>query len=248
MGGLARRAALIDSRKTVPGKGTVRLLIAGPYELLDIEEGKSPAAKASKVVGEAFAALGYDAMMLTPGDVAVLGGTLPKLLVPWAMTPGKVATRTLNRQGLSIGLVFFPEQGKPGERPPDKDMEDVQAEALRLRPKVDVVIGVSPWGAEAEQIFLDRFSTAPAFDVLLGGGFGQGNRGKLAAGGATAWLRPYTKGKAVHVVRVFSTLKRQPQAQAKSEADVRFEVIALDEKITADRAMDLLLSPARGTY
>ncbi len=248
MGGLARRAALIDSRRTVPGEGTVRLLIAGPYELLDIEEGKSPAAKAPKVIGEAFAALGYDALMLTPGDVAVLGGTLPKSLAPWAMTPGKVATRTLNRQGLSIGLVFFPEQEKPGERPSDKGMGDVQAEALRLRPKVDVVIGVSPWGAEAEQVFLDRFSIAPAFDVLLGGGLGQGNRGKLAAGGATAWLRPYTKGKSVHVVRLENIPKRQPQAHAKSEADVRFEVIALDEKITADRAMDLLLSPARGTH
>ncbi len=248
MGGLARRAAFIASKRDTPEQNTIRLFIAGPYELLDIEEGKSPAARAPQVVGEAYAALQYDAMMLTPGDGEVLGNRLPKTLVPWAMPPGRVMSKTLKRQGLRIGLVFFPVQQKPGQVPSDKDMDDVRVEALRLKASVHVVIGISPWGFAAEQAYLERFSTSPQpIDVLLGGGLGPGSRGKLAAGGITAWVRPYSRGKAVHVIRLGNIPKRQGQAQAKREEDVRFDVVSLDDKIPADRTMDRILAPARAS-
>jgi len=246
MGGLARRAALIASKKKDIEPDTVRLFLAGPYEVQDIDENKSPAATAPKIAGQAHAALEYDAMMLTPADAAVLGADMPDGLKTWVTPPGKVTSKTIERKNLRIGLVYFPVLSTPETTPSDTDMEAVKKEALNIRPNVDVVIGVSPWGIQAEQAFLNKFKgVQQPLDVLLGGGHGSGNRGKLEADSTTAWVRPFSKGKAVNLVRLENISNRHAESYRKHESDVRFDLVVLDEKAPIDPGMDALLAPAR---
>lgn len=246
MGGLARRAALIAEKRKQIDPSTVRLFIAGPYEMQDIDENKSPAAKAPKVVGQAYESLDYDAIMLTPADAAVLGPEMPKSLKGWAVPPGKVMTRTFERKNLRIGLVFFPVLSSQEAEPTDADMEEVRRQGRNLRAEVDVVIGISPWGFNGEKAFLDKYKGADQpLDVLLGGGHGSGNRGKLEAGSATAWVRSFSKGKSVSFVRLENISDRHKDSFRKHEADVRFDLVVLDEKAPIDPLMDSQLAPAR---
>ena len=246
MGGLARRAALIASKKKDLEPDTVRLFLAGPYELQDIDENKSPAATAPKIAGQAHAALEYDAMMLTPADAAVLGAEMPETLKTWVTPSGKVVSRIIERKNLRIGLVYFPVLATPETPPTDADMEAVKKEALNIRPNVDVVIGVSSWGIQGEQAFLNKFKEFPQpLDVLLGGGHGSGNRGKLEADSTTAWVRPFSKGKSVSMVRLENISNRHADSRMKHESDVRFDLVVLDEKAPVDPGMDALLAPAR---
>lgn len=246
MGGLARRAALIASKKQDAEAETIRLFLAGPYELQDIDENKSPAATAPRITGQAYASLEYDAMMLTPGDAAVLGADMPEALKAWVTPPGKVTSKTIERKNLRIGLVYFPVLSTPETTPSDADMEAVKKEALNIRPNVDVVIGVSSWGIQGEQAFLNKFKEFPQpLDVLLGGGHGSGNRGKLEADSTTAWVRPFSKGKAVNLVRLENISNRHAESYRKHESDVRFDLVVLDDKAPIDPGMDALLAPAR---
>lgn len=246
MGGLARRAALIASKRNETQADTVRLFIAGPYELQDIDENKSPAAKAPKITGQAYESLEYDAMMITPADAAVLGPDMPEALKAWITPSGKVMSRVIERKNLRIGLVFFPVLNSPEAAPTDADMEAVRKEALNIRPTVDVVIGVSPWGFQAEQAFLGKFKEYPQpLDVLLGGGHGSGNRGKLEADSSTIWARAFSKGKAVNMVRLEKISDRHAESYRKHESEVRFDLIVLEEQAPVDPRMDNLLAPAR---
>jgi len=246
MGGLARRAALIAEKRKQIDPSTVRLFIAGPYEMQDIDENKSPAAKAPKVVGQAYESLDYDAIMLTPADAAVLGPDMPESLKTWVVPSGKVTTRTFERKNLRIGLVYFPVLASPEAVPTKADMEEVRRQARNLRGEVNVVIGVSPWGFNGEKAFLEKYKGPDQpLDVLLGGGHGSGNRGKLEADSATAWVRSFSKGKSVSFVRLENISDRHKDSFRKHEADVRFDLVVLDEKAPVDSLMDSQLAPAR---
>lgn len=246
MGGLARRASFIESKRSIVEKGVSRLFVAGPFELAAPDGGKVPAMRAPGAVARAHAAMRYDAMLLTPADLALVGDAAPKGLARWTTAPSRGKDAILARSGLHIAFVRFPMPTGSDGRPTEQQAREVVAEGFHLRGEADVVIGISPWGMQAEQSFLEHFiGSAQPFDVLLGGGPGPGHGGKMSAGGFTAWLRPYSQGKAMHVLRLENIPKRQRQAQAKREGDVRFNVVSLDDKIPADRAVDTLLVPAR---
>lgn len=243
---MARRATLIASKKKESETETVRLFLAGPYELSSIDQKLSPAAKAPGIIGQAYNALEYDAMMLTPADVAVLGQEMPVALKSWVVPPGKVVSKIIERKNMRIGLVYFPVLATPEMGPSVADMEAVRKEALMMRSAVEVIIGISSWGAQAEQAFLDKFNgTSEPLDVLLGGGLGPGNRGILEPDSATAWVRPFPKGKYVSLVRLENIMNRQAESFRKHKSEVRFDVVILDEKTPVDLTMDNLLAPAR---
>lgn len=243
---MARRATLIASKKKESETQTVRLFLAGPYEIASIDQKLSPAANAPGVIGQAYGVLEYDAMMLTPADVAVLGQDMPVALKTWMVPPGKVVSKIIERKNMRIGLVYFPVLTTPEAVPSVADMEAVRKETLTMRSAVDVIIGISPWGAQAEQAFLDKFNgTSEPLDVLLGGGLGPGNRGILEPNSATAWVRPFSKGKYLSLVRLENIMSRQSESFRKHEPNVRFDVVILDEKIPVDLTMDNLLASVR---
>ncbi len=94
----------------------------------------------------------------------------------------------------------MPELPDSGKGPTEAQMDAVMGEAEKLRPQVNLVIGLSPWGYQGEVNVLGSAEDKRGLDVLIGGGHGSGNRGKIMAGGRTLWMRPFPKGKGVHHV------------------------------------------------
>lgn len=242
MGGLARRASFIEMKRTSAEKNVTRLFVAGPYELAATDGGRVPAMRAPLVVARAHAAMGYDAMLLTPADLALTGAPPPKGLARWAELPRRAKGEVLIRNGLRIAVVRFPMAEGIDGRPTEEQFRQAREEGIHLRREADVVIGISPWGAHAEQAFLERFAAATQpYDVLLGGGPGPGHSGRIAGGGSATWLRPYPQGKAVQWLRLDGLPKKRPDVWLKRETDVRFGSVSLDGSVPEDKTINDLL-------
>ncbi len=178
MGGLARRATVFNERPHA-------LRIAGAGELHTVTDPER-----LHRLGQAFQRLRYDLMAVTAAEDAALRAAqvdLPREV--FGPTP---QLRFLSSPAGPVAVIVFP--ASPA------DLQAVIALAEEARHQAGLVIGLSPWGAEAEQAML---ATAPqALDLLLGAGPGPGSGGLFMNDGATVWLRPYTEGKTVAEVRI----------------------------------------------
>ena len=201
----------------------------------------------ARTLGAAYARLGYDAGYVTSGDARELGDAASAVLKGGHDNGGPVASRIVEKEGKRFGLVFMPEPPDSEKGPTEAQMDAVMAEAEKLRPQVDMVIGLSPWGYQGEVDFLDRVKDKRGLDVLFGGGHGSGNRGKVMAGGRTLWMRPFPKGKAVSVVRVEQLPGRGVATVWKENEYAGFETIILDEQVPQEPDMEELLKPLRPT-
>jgi hypothetical protein len=201
----------------------------------------------ARALGAAYARLEYDAGYVTPSDDRELGDAASAVLKGGHDNEGPVTSRVVEKDGKRFGLVFMPELPDSGKGPTEAQMDAVMAEAEKLRPQVDMVIGLSPWGYQGEVDFLDRAKDKRGLDVLLGGGHGSGNRGKVMAGGRTLWMRPYPKGKAVSVVRVEQLPGEGIAPVWKENENSGFETIILDEQVPQEPGIEELLKPLRPT-
>ena len=193
----------------------------------------------------AYARLGYDAGYVTPGDAKELGDAASAILKERHDNVGTVVSRIVEKEGKRFGLVFLPELPDSGKGPTEAQMDAVMGEAEKLRPQVDLVIGLSPWGYQGEIDFLDRTKDKGGLDVLIGGGHGSGNRGKVMAGGRTLWMRPFPKGKAVSVMWFEKLPGRGIAPVWKENENAGFETIILDEQVPQEPGMEELLKSLR---
>jgi hypothetical protein len=111
-----------------------------------------------------------------------------------------LSTSIIEHGKYKIGIVNFP------ELPPGMDMvpeivskELMEAEA-KLRPKCNLVIGLSPWGVKVEQKWLGV--TSQNYDIVYGTGPGSGIPSKHVNADKTLWLRPYPKGMLMNIVHM----------------------------------------------
>jgi hypothetical protein len=190
-------------------------------------------------MSQAYAMLGYDAGYLSPEESDLL--RKEKVQIPAKWRPGKaeVATEVLSKDGVAVGLVFFPFPAQAGQ-PTREDMDAVLQKAAKLRQEANLVVGVSPWGLQAENQFLELDKAAGAFDILLGGGPGSGSKGRLAAGDKTVWVRPFSKGRAVNVVTVLDIPAKNAKARWKENENIRFDITPLKDDIATDPKVDSL--------
>lgn len=215
------------------------MFISGPYEFIS-DDGLDQAEKQAWLpLLQAYGALGYDAGAFTPLEakaMAELGGSAP---ANWlTLAAAEPVSTVIERSGRKIGVVYFPEGKKPGDGPNDKAAQAIARKLKELRGSVDLVVGVSPWGTNAESEYLEK--TKPELDILLGSGSGVGFSAKTANAGRTLWMRTYSKGKAVYTVDVLAW----PGAKNfKWEQGTSFttQAVVLDENFPADPAMEKLL-------
>lgn len=104
----------------------------------------------------------------------------------------------------TLAIILFPATFSP-------EKGDAAARmAQAARHEAGVVIGISPWGADAENAWLT--SHPAVLDILLGAGPGPGSGGLFVGDGATVWMRPYGDGKTVGEIRI----QRFPPAGTKA--------------------------------
>jgi hypothetical protein len=216
------------------------VFIAGPYEFVGQDEDNSEADRnAVTAMAQAFSMLGYDAGYLAPEESDLLRKEKVENPARWRSGKAEAATEVLAKNGVAIGLVYFPFPAQAGQ-PSKEDIDSVLQKAAKLRQEANLVVGVSPWGLQAETQFLELDKAAGAFDILLGGGPGSGSKGRLAAGDRTVWVRPFSKGRAVNVVTVLDVPAKNAKVHWKENENIRFDITPLKDDIATDPKVDSL--------
>ncbi|EPR42358.1 hypothetical protein dsx2_0285 [Desulfovibrio sp. X2] len=126
--------------------------------------------------------------------------------------------------------MLLPEVTTPS--PTAAQFDAAAAAAKELRGKAKLVIGLSPWDVDAEQVLLSRPDNA--FDIFVGSGRGRGIVGMFTAFDKTLWVRPYAEGKAVGSIEVLAWPDRSPDFKWKQDANVRFTVVPLKDDLPDD--------------
>lgn len=141
---------------------------------------------------------------------------------------------------LRVGLLLFPALAPGLKNAPQVVAQAVTDKALALRERADLVIGISPWGAAAEENFL--MSRGHTVDILFGAGPGPGFLARPMAQDTVLWIRAYAQGKTLHQVVIKSLPRRAPDWKWTRDQNVAVLLQSLTENITNDPDMDALLA------
>ncbi|MDK2956899.1 MAG: hypothetical protein PWQ57_2395 [Desulfovibrionales bacterium] len=206
------------------------LVIAGANEFLP--PGAPPASDAkARGMAQIFSRMGYDLGLLTPEEAGMFDmlhtGPGPAFKSPRAP---EAAMFPLGSNE-TAAVVMFPAL-PPGEKQPSLAMIDAVDQAVsEVSSKATIVAGLSPWGYFNEKDYLNQARNP--VDVLLGSGPGLALSGKVAAGGRTVWVRPYSRGKTLMKIEVLQWPDRSRGFQWSKES-VRVVSDPLDDKVRPD--------------
>lgn len=239
LGGLARRAtALTMLRQNAPTAGKV-LAVAGPWEFLPEVAAAPPEPAKLPAVVKAHERLAYDAMAVAPQEAKVLAehqSLLPKGAVLLGDAP---ATRIVIVSGVAVGLLYFPMPKDVSAVVSDKLMDATAKAAAELRAKAALVVGVSPWGAIDEEVFINTRNGA--VDVLLGSGGGSGFASRTSKDGRTLWTRAYIKGKTLNRLDLLA-MPGKPGFVWRIGENFTAKVDPLDENFPQDASVEAVLN------
>lgn len=227
----------------------------------DGDEQAVPDAMAGLV--KAYEALNYSAGAVGQEELARLArqGVAPP--GGWlVLDPKEPRTRLIDTPKGKVGLVFFPEVKGLGDTPletaPGKEgfsliprarkeaSSTLEAEAKALAKAIKelreggaaMVVGISPWGSQAEADYLEGHR--PDLDILLGAGSGVGFMAKPENNGRTLWMRTYTKGKAVYQIDVLAW----PSGKGfkwEEKKNYQSKALLLDDAVKPDPDMERLI-------
>jgi hypothetical protein len=206
-------------------------LFACPWEILPDGATRTADAKAVAAMARALALLGYDAGVMTRTEaeaVAEAGAAMPSAFTVAGPEPD---VSMLEVAGIPVGVVRFPAGPRPGQAVPAETVQATARAAASLRGKARLVVGLSGWGATAEEAFINAHPGA--VDLLLGGGPGGGLPVCTAGGGRTLWSRAFFKGKTVNRLDLYS-LPEKTDSTWDPNTDFRSEIISLDDRYPAD--------------
>ncbi len=255
-GGLARRATFIKRmRAEVPNT----LYIVGPGEfrpdgyafvLRSDPNPKYPdsAIFSAREVADAYAVGKPDAVYLSIGAASWFRAEQVELPKSFQPVSSAFPHRILEVGGRKIGLVFFAplESASTDEAALKKLRQPLFDKALargkELRPQVDLLIGISPWGQLMEDTFLPQADQY--FDVLLGAGDGLPfavTQRKTAP--HVLWSRSDMRGRAVTTLDIMRYPARQramaePWAESLNFAS---DMIYLGPEIQDDQSVSEIL-------
>lgn len=181
-------------------QGARSLFLAGPFEFTPCGEDPDGPASLAQSLKDAYDLLDYDIGYLSPREADWLSAAGLSRPEGWRTASVHVQFSTVDVNNTSIGIIYLPMLPAGQTSVPRFLMKSIAAKAQSLRSRTKLVIGISPWGFMTEKHYLD--AAGPVFDILFGAGPGPGLAGRLEAGGKTFWVRSYSKGRAVHVLRL----------------------------------------------
>ena len=238
LGGLGRRATAFDALRATADDHT--LFLAGPNEFQPPRGLQSPTVQLANALSKAYATLDYNAIFCSPEEERWLRGSgadLPKSL---HAVSNRAQVQILRAGDVTVGVVVFPRLLKGAGKPSHTMIASVARKARNMAERVDVVIGVSPWGASGEAAFLAE--SDPVFDLLLGAGPGPGLAGRFVEDGKTFWARAYTMGKAFHVIRITDLPRREADWKWIKNENLHLDFKILDKNVSQNGAMVALLN------
>ncbi|MDL2316337.1 hypothetical protein LJC59_04575 [Desulfovibrio sp. OttesenSCG-928-A18] len=179
--------------------------------------------------------LRVDAGWLSPKAALWLKGTNGKIPTGYIAMGDKVVTRIVDTAAGKIGLVFFPQGPVPEKAPTPEQEEQALAAGKALHGKVNLVIGISPWGAVGETAFLRKASGV--FGCLLGSGEGIGFAQSLSEARGVFWVRPDSQGRAINVLEILEMPAPGTTPEWLEGVTFRANMDFLDDSCPTDAAM-----------
>lgn len=176
----------------------------------------------------------YDLGILAPKETDSQAKPLP---APWRRVDATPRTVVLEKKGVRLGVVIFPEHPET----PERAFKAISSRTQRLHRTCDLVLGVSSWGKQLEREFLTQ---APgAVDILQGSGPGGPLPFRLTTGGKTVWVRPYSKGKTVQRLDILELPRQTPTTWNKGQ-NIALRLVSLNEDMPEDATVAKTLQDA----
>lgn len=192
-------------------------------------------------MGQSFTAMTPDLFFMTPAEKRWLVFNKTELPETAVVAGPEPATMILGQSPLRVGVVLFPMLPEGADNAPPNMQRAVAAAAKRLRVKVDLVVGMSPWGEMAEAHFL--INQEPVFHMLLGSGPGKGLLGRLAADDKCLWVRAFAQGIAMNKIDVLAKPEDNDEWRWIYGENFMVQVMPLGEGWPLDMTVYGLLSP-----
>jgi len=190
-----------------------------------------------RALAAAYAKLGYQAGQLLAAERAAMDAVGIPAPAGFLASSG-MEMRLIATAAGTVGLLLLPELTTPA--PSEAQFAEAAAAARALRAQADLVVGLSPWGVDAEQLLAGRADGA--FHILVGSGKGRGAPGLFAAFDKTLWVRPYAEGKAVGRIEILAMPGKDPAFKWQKDANVRFDVVPLKDDVRDDPDTAALLA------
>lgn len=237
VGGLGRRAGYFSQ---VRSEAPEAVFVSGGYEFVSYIPRRKVRRELMGPLAEAYGMLRYDLGVALPNEAVVFADEevpLPEAFVAAANAPW---VRVVERNGIKLGFVGFPEKADPYKPAAEGLAAQVLEAAKGLRPRVDVVVGLSSWG-ERDEIGFAK-SHPGAFDVLLGAGPGTGYGVRGLADGRTVWGRTLFDGRGVVRLDILALPGAGPEAEWREGVEYSFSVVELGSSVQDDAGVSGLFA------
>ncbi len=178
----------------------MREILAGGHEFLPFRIRKPLPDGLAEALTKAFSMLPYDLGYVTARERDWLkdnGAELPK---GWLTVGDTPVQRILDKGGMRVGVVIFPALENPMGKPSPEAMDASAKACQALRPKVDLLVAMSPWGEVAEKSFMNRYGAAA--DIVLGSGPALSGGLRLMLDGRVLWVRAEYDGRIIPVIDI----------------------------------------------
>ncbi len=234
---MARRATLFATY----GNDANTLRIAGPYEFSRANDSGHASPETIQPLFTFYGALKYSLGILPPEKRYAQQALESGLSDAWISLTDRPRIRHMTTDSGQVTVVVFPAGTKPGT-PSKKMIQDVVTalNTERQDSRTRLVIGVSPWGKQYEQAFLQTHSGL--CDILLGSGPGPGLTSSLSPDRRTLWVRAYSKGRTVSMIEVHRFPSRNPASTWHTGTTITARLMVLDAKVRDNPDMKKILA------
>ena len=215
--------------------------MGGGYEFFAAKQTQTSADDSLARLGQAFAALKYDLLTLTPEEQAALKSADIELLPTWHALSAQAQVITQKVTDGTLAFVLFPATAT--NDPTEATMAALAKLATELRASkaYNLLIGLSTWGQAAEDLFITKHGQT--FDIIFGAGDGLSFSGQYLQDDQLLWVRPSIKGKAINSI-ILPTL---PVAGEKTtwipDKSISTAVHSLNDSIASDQELVNILTP-----
>ncbi len=208
------------------------MTVAGFYEFQGLRDSKLSQTQCAQLAG-AYAAMDYDLGVLFP-ELSQKMQSTP--LADWPVVDSEPVLTTQTVNSKTIGFVLLP---RPSDENARQALERIiQKQAAGIKSRVDLCIGISPWGKPREQAFLEK--NPGLFDLFLGSGPGGAVNHTYVGDNQTLWIRPYTQGKVVNTIFLPDWQNLDLGSAGLPRHRIKIEAIALDERFEANSEINAL--------
>lgn len=242
LGGLTRRASLMRALRAHPELPVLTVIGAGEFAM-------DAAWPDPTKTGPGMATLvrsAYDLLHVDAGGVFAPtarwfrkeGGRLPSGFTEVGVEP---VVRRFERGGIWAAVIFFPPLGleQTDRITTSPQLANVLAAGRQAR-DADLVIGVSPWGREAEQAALPQLGQV--YHILLGGGPGAPSPCAVPDNApGLLWSRADRRGRAIIVLDLLELPGRNPAHAWIQEVNIHAREALLDQTVPEDPEMAAVL-------